>query len=206
MARPSAPGEKTRTSVWMKDRPCLARSSSAAIEGRKGPAAWSTVETRKPGANSSVTATPPTTGRRSRTTGRKPAFARDAAAVSPFGPAPMTTTSLFSAMSGFPAFPVFEELESRIPAVGAHDAAARVRGGSAHVEAADRRPVLGPARRGPQEEKLLQRQLALEDVSFREAPLPLEIQGSDDLAVPDDVLEVGSVLRDRVDDSVAELF
>ena len=75
---------------------------------------------------------------------------------------------------------------------------------AAHVEVLDRRPVLGPSRHGPQEEELLESQLALEDVAFREPEVALEVERREDLPVLDDVLDVRRVLGDRVDDRVAE--
>ncbi len=63
---------------------------------------------------------------------------------------------------------------------------------------------LRPAGRGTEEEQLLERQLALEDVAFGEPPLALEVEGRQDLAVQDDVLDVRRVLGDGVDDGVAE--
>src|SRR5437899_8589614 len=76
-----------------------------------------------------------------------------------------------------------QDTERRVPARRAHDAAARVRRGAAHIEVADGRLVLRPAGRGTQEEELLERQLALKDVAFRQSPLALEIEGGDDLTV-----------------------
>ena len=76
--------------------------------------------------------------------------------------------------------------------------------GSAHVEVADRRAVLRPARGGAEEEQLLERQLALEDVAFGQPELALEVERRQDLAVQDDVLDVRRVLGDGVDDGVAE--
>ena len=72
--------------------------------------------------------------------------------------------------------------------MGAHDAAAGMRGRSAHVQVLDRRAVLRPARDRTQEEKLLERKLALEDVAFGQAELAFEVERRDDLAVQDDVL------------------
>src|SRR5689334_5306501 len=202
---PSGAGEKTRASVWMNERPWRSRPRSRTTVGRKGPAPWSTVETRKPGANSSVTDRPPTSGRRSRTSGRWPAFARYAAAVSPLGPAPTTITSLAAIASGRrAAAPVLQDLLRGVLAVGAHDPAARVRRGAAHVEAADGRAVLRPPGSGAEEEELLERQLALEDVALGQAELALDVERREDLPVLDDALDVRRVLRDRVDDRVAE--
>ena len=67
-----------------------------------------------------------------------------------------------------------------------------------------RRLVLRPAGRGAQEEQLLERQLALEDVAFRQAEVALDVERRQHLPVQDDVLDVRRVLRDRVDDRVAE--
>ena len=61
---------------------------------------------------------------------------------------------------------VFQDFESRQPAGAAHDAAAGMRGRSAHVQVLDRSAELRPTRHRPQEEKLLQRKLALENIAF----------------------------------------
>ena len=84
----------------------------------------------------------------------------------------------------------------RVPPGRAHDSAAGMRRRAAHVEAADRRAVLRPAGRGAQEEQLLERQLALEDVAFGQAPLALEVERREHLAVQDDVADVRRVLGD----------
>ena len=68
--------------------------------------------------------------------------------------------------------------------------------GAAHPQVADRRRVLRPAGSRPQEEQLFQRQLALEDIAFGQAELALEIERRQDLAVQDDVADVGRVLGD----------
>ena len=91
-----------------------------------------------------------------------------------------------------------------VPPGRAHDAAAGMRRRSAHVEVAHRRLVLRPARRRPQEEQLLERQLALEDVAFGQAEVALDVERRQHLPVQDDVLDVRRVLGDRVDDGVAE--
>ena len=62
-----------------------------------------------------------------------------------------------------------------------------MRGRAAHVEVADGRAVLRPARDGTKKEELLERQLALEDVALGQAPLALEVERRDDLPVADDV-------------------
>ena len=57
---------------------------------------------------------------------------------------------------------------------------------------------------GPQEEELLERQLALEDVALGEAEVALDVERRQDLPVEDQALQVRRVLGDRVDDGVAE--
>ena len=63
---------------------------------------------------------------------------------------------------------------------------------------------LRPARRRPQEEQLLERQLAVEDVALGQPELALEVERRQHLPVQDDVADVRRELRDRVDDGVAE--
>src|SRR5688500_19833668 len=85
----------------------------------------------------------------------------------------------------------------RIPSRRAHDASAGMRGRAAHVEIADRRAVARPPRRGPQEEELFERQLPLEDVPLRQAPLTLEIERRHDLPGQDAGADARRGLRNR---------
>src|SRR5262245_6471714 len=94
----------------------------------------------------------------------------------------------------------------RIPARRAHDSSSGMRRGAAHVELSDRRAVLCPAGRGAQEEQLFERQLPLKDVALGQAPLALEIERRDDLAMKNDVADVRCVLGERVDDRIPELL
>jgi hypothetical protein len=55
-----------------------------------------------------------------------------------------------------------------------------------------------------QEEQLLQRQLSLEDVAFRQAEVALDVERRQDLPVQDAIPDVRRVLGDRVHDRVAE--
>ena len=201
--RPSARGANTRGSGVDERQPPRGQAQRLHERRRDGPAVWATVETWKPGWNSSVTAAPPS----------------DVAALeherlearpSPAGPRwrgrcgrrPTTTTSPVRA-ARVPA-PVLQDLQRGDAAGRAHDPAAGVRGRAAHVEAAHGRAVAGPARHRPQEEELLERQLALEDVALGQAPLALEVERGQHLAVQDELLDVGRVLRDGVDHGVAE--
>src|SRR6266542_6151790 len=77
-------------------------------------------------------------------------------------------------------------------------------GRAAQVETADGSAVLRPPGRRPQEEKLLERQLALKDVSFRQAEGPLDVERGQDLPMEDDLFQVGRMLGDGVHDRVAE--
>ena len=101
---------------------------------------------------------------------------------------------------------VFQNFESRQPPGRAHDAAAGMRGRSAHVEVLDRRAELRPSRHRPQEEELLQRELALEDVAFAQSELAFQIERRDYLAVQDDVFDIRRVLGNGVDHVVAKRF
>src|SRR5260370_34611677 len=79
-----------------------------------------------------------------------------------------------------------------------------MRGGTAHIEIADRSAIVGPAGNGAQEKKLLERELALKDIALGEAELALEIERRENLAADDDFFDVGGVLGNRVDDVVAK--
>src|SRR5258706_16093580 len=71
---------------------------------------------------------------------------------------------------------IFQNLHRRISPAGAHDTAARMRRSAAHVEIANRRTILGPARRGPQKEELFQCQFTLKNISFRQTKIAFEIE------------------------------
>ena len=68
----------------------------------------------------------------------------------------------------------------------------------------NRRAVLRPSGNRPQEQQLLERQLALKDVALAQPPFALEIERSDDLAVQDQRLQIRRVLGERVDHGIAE--
>src|SRR5437764_2619300 len=104
------------------------------------------------------------------------------------------------------ALPVVQDLHRRQPTGSAHDAAAGVRGRAAHIKVLHRRAVLRPSRDRTQEEQLLERELALEDVSFGQSELAFQVERRDHLASTDDALDVGRVFGDGVDDGVAEGF
>src|ERR1700732_1810040 len=94
---------------------------------------------------------------------------------------------------------VFENFESGEASGSAHDAAAGMRSRAAHVEILDGGAEARVARGWTQEEKLLQRKLALEDVALAQSPLAFEVERGDDLLVKNDVFDVGRVLGDGVD-------
>src|ERR1700729_1671800 len=79
-------------------------------------------------------------------------------------------------------------------------------GRAAHVKFFDGSPVAGPTRGGTQEEKLLERQLTLKDISFGEAGSALDIERGDELFADDQTFEIRRVLRNGVDHGVAEGF
>src|SRR6476661_9119851 len=61
--------------------------------------------------------------------------------------------------------------------------------GAALVVAVDRRPVLRPARRRPEEEHLRREELAGEDVALAETDRSLDVERRPDLALEDEVAE-----------------
>ena len=81
---------------------------------------------------------------------------------------------------------VLQHLQRREPARRAHDAAARMRAGAALLVAPGSACGTSPTRgAGPQEEELLQRELALEDVALGEPGDPLDVQRREHLPVQD---------------------
>src|SRR5216683_530166 len=83
-------------------------------------------------------------------------------------------------------------------------APARMGRGSAHIKVLDGRAELRPARYWSQEEELLERKLALEDIAFAQAKIAFQIKRRDHLPVQDDVLDIGRVLGNGIDHVVAE--
>ena len=81
-----------------------------------------------------------------------------------------------------------------------------MRGGAAHIEVVDGRAVVGPSRDRTEEKKLLEGELTLENIALREAELALEVERRENLTAGDNPFDVGSALRDSVDDGVAESF
>src|ERR1700730_3466537 len=96
----------------------------------------------------------------------------------------MTTSRLLAAVrfSGIGlscSLEVFQDFESSQSARPAHNAPARMRRRSAHIKILDGGAELRPARYRPQEEKLLQRQLALKDIAFAQPKIAFQIKRSD---------------------------
>src|SRR2546421_138225 len=85
-----------------------------------------------------------------------------------------------------------------------HDAAAWMSGGAAHIKVVDRRAVIGPTGYGAQEEKLLERKLALKNITLGQAEFPLEVEWRQHLPCHDNLFDVGRMFRDRIDDGVAK--
>src|SRR5206468_7494323 len=85
-----------------------------------------------------------------------------------------------------------------------HAPAPWVRPRAGLIEATHRRGELRPPRRGSQEEQLMQRQLAGEDVAFRQAGYLLDVERRNDLPVQDLRREPRGEALDRVHDRVAE--
>src|SRR5438477_2156123 len=77
---------------------------------------------------------------------------------------------------------------------------------SAHIEVLDRRAEARPSRSRTQEEELLQRKLALENVAFTQPPLAFEIERSHHLLVQDNVFQIRRVLGNCVDHGIPEII
>src|SRR5580700_1904561 len=101
---------------------------------------------------------------------------------------------------------VFQNFQSGETSRCAHDSSAGMSGRTTHIKILNGRAEARIAWRGTQEEKLLQREFALENVAFAQSPLAFEIKWSDSLPVENDVFDVGRILRNRVDDSIAKGF
>ena len=77
---------------------------------------------------------------------------------------------------------VFQDFESRQSSGTAHDAAAGMSGRSAHVQILDGSAELRPTRHRTQEEELLERKFALENIAFAQSELAFQIERRDYLA------------------------
>src|SRR5215469_7804186 len=99
---------------------------------------------------------------------------------------------------------IFEDFEGGEAAGRAHDAAAGMRGGTAHIKVLDGGAIAGPSGDGAKEEKLFERKFALENIAFGEADLLFDVERRENLLADDDVFEIGRVFGNGVDDGVAE--
>src|SRR5215471_3298599 len=157
---------------------------SRTMSGRIGPAVCASVEQRNPGENSSVMAAPPVSGRRSRTSGLKPALARKKAVTSPLCPPPTIIALRASAISGGP-LRVLQDFQRRQPPVRTHDAAAWMGCRATHVKVLDRGAILRPSRHGTEKEQLFEREFSLKDIAFTQPEFPLQIERCQHLLADD---------------------
>src|ERR1700683_2435819 len=81
-----------------------------------------------------------------------------------------------------------------------------MRRGAAHIKIANRSAIASPAGNGAEEEKLLEREFALKNISFGEAGGAFDIERRNDLATDNNFFEIGRELRNGVNDGVAEGF
>src|SRR5207249_10314753 len=81
--------------------------------------------------------------------------------------------------------PVLQNLPGGVIARGAGDPSTGMGAGSAEIQAFDWRPVAGPTWHGSEDEGLVQRHLAVIDVSFRQTEPLLQIGGREDLPAED---------------------
>src|SRR5437773_12480890 len=81
-----------------------------------------------------------------------------------------------------------------------------MRTGSAKVQPAYRRAVVGVTEHGPRRKKLVERERAVEDVPADHAEVPLEVEWREYLAREDARLEIRRVAVHRFDDGVGGGF
>src|ERR1041384_6043608 len=78
---------------------------------------------------------------------------------------------------------IFQQLKRCISTWRTHDPTTRMRRRPAHVKVFDRRAILRPPRRRSQKEKLLERQLTLKNISFRQTKIAFEIEWRQNLTI-----------------------
>src|SRR5688572_21383521 len=209
--RGSHGSESSSLSAVATDRPTAGSTSATspmpmpmprATAGGSQPASRPSGAALNPGANSTVRDSPPSASPASSMRTRFPALPSVVAAARPLAPAPITMAS--SGARDMSAPPARHDLERGEPPGGAHDAAPGMRPRTALPVALDRRPVLRPRRRWPEEKELMQRELALEDVPLGQPGNALDVGRREHLAVPDDGPDVRRVALERVDHRVTE--
>src|SRR5262245_47453612 len=100
----------------------------------------------------------------------------------------ISSSSVLSCLAG--PSQVAQGLVRGVVAGRPRDPASGVRSRAAEVKAGEGRAVARKARDRPHEEELLEGEVPVEDVAFREAVGPLEVEGSEDLAGQDRALHV----------------
>ena len=101
-------------------------------------------------------------------------------------------------------FHVAKDFPRRIVARRAGDAAARMRARAAHVEAGDRRAVIGMAEHRAGRKNLVERQRAMKDVAAEKAEGAFEIERRKHLPPEHRGLEVRRIGIDRLDHQVGD--
>src|SRR5690348_10661252 len=99
---------------------------------------------------------------------------------------------------------VFENFQRCKAPRRAHDSAAGMRGGAAHIKIFDGSAITRPSCNRPQEEKLLERKFALKNIAFGQADLLLNVPRTEHLLADDDFFQVRRIFGDRVDHRVAK--
>src|SRR5580704_5173823 len=105
-----------------------------------------------------------------------------------------------------PSLPISQNLVGGVVSGGAGDTSAGMRAGAAQIQTMDWSSVLRPSGQGTHEEKLLQPQVAVENVAFGQAVRTLEIERREHLARKDHTGYVGRVFSNFPDYAVAEQF
>ena len=104
----------------------------------------------------------------------------------------------------FAAPAVAQHLMRGVVSGSAGDPATRMRARAAKIKSGDGRAILRPSGDWAHEKKLLERKIAVKNISFGEAVGSFQIERSEYLPRDDGLRHVGRVLRDFFNDAVAE--
>src|SRR4051794_39450933 len=74
---------------------------------------------------------------------------------------------------------------------------------TAHIEPADRPPVIAMSKHGPRRPELVERHMPMHDIPADQPEFAFEVERRMDLPRDHRTLEIGCVLRDRVDDQIS---
>ena len=77
---------------------------------------------------------------------------------------------------------------------------------TAEIKIFDRRSVFCPTGYRTEEKELIQSELALKDISFRQAEFFFQVPGRNHLAMKDDIFQVWCIFAQRINYRIAQRF